>query len=305
MGTVLQVEVVAGDRQAAELLCRRAVETARSYDDLLTTWRTDGELARLNEQAGHGPVAISLELHDALLRMLAFTEATDGAFDPSVGRAVEFWRQQKGIAESSAVAPAPAGSSDRVALGTNRSETDGLRHWAALGEGVRLDAGGIGKGMALDAITELLRSGGAKAAFLDFGGSSQSAFGSPEKGGRWTVALPSLTGVVGTAVLADRALSTSIASVAGATAGPIIDPRSMRPVPVPRLATVVAADATTAEVWSTALMVLGRKGLDKAAAAGLQAMFEDGEGRTNVGPSGSSGAAGLEERSLDGAEQHH
>ena len=45
------------------------------------------------------------------------------------------------------------------------------------------------------------------------------------------------------------------------------------------MATVLAGDATTAEAWSTALVVLGREGLARLAAAGLAAFLEDERGR--------------------------
>ena len=299
MGTVLQIEVVASDRSTAATLCRRALETARTYDDLLTTWRTEGELARLNQQAGQGQIKISRPLHTALSRMLELSAATAGAFDPSVGRAVEFWR------DSASDGPAPnaspgRGLAERLALGTRAEASEGLQYWAALAGGVRRDAGGIGKGMARDAIVAMLRNGGATAAFLDFGGSSQLGFGVPDKGGEWTVALPSLAGVAGTVTLGDRAISTSLASTAGSAAGPIIDPASMRPIAMPRLATVIGSDATSAEAWSTALVVLGHQGLARAARAGVDAVFEDGSGRTRSGRT-----AGLEQGGLDGAEQNH
>lgn len=303
MGTILQVEVVAANKETATVLCRQAMEIAKAHEDLLTTWRPEGELAALNEQAGRGQVETSYELHRALSLMLALSDATAGAFDPSVGMAVEFWRRPPGDGSAAPPTTAP-GFGKRLAIGSRDTETSGVQYWALLLEGVRLDAGAIGKGMALDAITEMLRSRGATAAFLDFGGSSQAAFGTPEKGGTWTVALPSLTGVAGTTKLAGLALSTSIASKSGAAAGPIIDPRSMRPVATPRLATVIATDAATAEAWSTALVVLGPGGIVKATTAGVQAMFEDRAGRVPARPR-SRGGAGLEDGGLEGAEEHH
>jgi thiamine biosynthesis lipoprotein len=149
---------------------------------------------------------------------------------------------------------------------------------AALTAGAALDAGGIGKGIALDAIANLFREQGARAAFLDFGGSSQLALGAPpESPSGWKVAVAGAeTGtLLGVLHLRDAALSTSRASAPGNPAGPIVDPRDAVPVPPPRLATVLAPDATTADAWSTALVVLGRDGLRRAEEAGLEALYED------------------------------
>ncbi|MFN8640275.1 MAG: hypothetical protein U0802_00905 [Candidatus Binatia bacterium] len=54
MGTVLTVTVVAGDDHAARLLAEAAVTQARHWDDVLTTWRPDGELAQLNARRAAG-----------------------------------------------------------------------------------------------------------------------------------------------------------------------------------------------------------------------------------------------------------
>ena len=52
MGTVLQVTVVAADEPSARRLAAAAFVEARRWDDLLTTWRPEGELAQLNARAG-------------------------------------------------------------------------------------------------------------------------------------------------------------------------------------------------------------------------------------------------------------
>jgi len=144
-----------------------------------------------------------------------------------------------------------------------------------------LDAGGIGKGIALDAMAALLRRRGARAAFLDFGGSSQLAIGAPEaEASGWRVGIGGLSQgrVLGEITLRDAALSTSRASGGPTPAGPIIDPRSGAPVFAPRIATARAADATSAEAWTKALIVDGRAALPAARRHGIAALVEDGDG---------------------------
>ncbi len=147
--------------------------------------------------------------------------------------------------------------------------------------GAALDAGGIGKGIALDAMAVLLRRGGVRTAFLDFGGSSQLAIGGPEAEPLgWRVAVGGLApgSVLGEIALRDAALSTSRASDGPTPAGPIIDPRTGAPVLTPRLATVRAADATSAEAWTKALIVDGRGALARARAHGIEALIDDHDG---------------------------
>lgn len=268
MGTVLTVTVVAEDQATAQALADAAIGEARRWDDILTTWRPDGELARLNASAGRGPVEVSGDLAGALYAMQALSAATGGAFDPAVGPLVERWR-----GPAMPVPPPAADDATRIATALI---LDGRR--ATLRAGAALDAGGIGKGMALDAAAALLRARGARAAFLDFGGSSQLAFGAPDgdadgwRVGLGGVAAGSLRGAID---LRDAALSTSRASGGPTPAGPILDPRSGAPIPAPRLATVRAANATAAEAWSKALVVDGRAALPAAAAAGVTALLDE------------------------------
>jgi thiamine biosynthesis lipoprotein len=265
MGTVLQVTVEAEDEATARTLADQAVSIAARWDDILTTWRREGELARLNAQAGRGPFAASGELRTALGRMQRLVERTDGAFNPAVGTLVEAWRK-----------PGAAPAARRVPDLAEALRID--RTGVILAPGVRLDAGAVGKGMALDAIVRVLVASGASALWIDFGGSSQLAWSQGRRPRSVAVAGLGKGVVHGTLELGDVALSTSRASGPGAEEGPIVDPRSGEPVRVPRLATVLCADATTADAWSTALVVLGRTSLEAVLASGCEALIEDEAG---------------------------
>ncbi|MBX3023813.1 FAD:protein FMN transferase [bacterium] len=271
MGTVLTVTVVAADERTAGRLADAAIAEARRWDDILTTWRPDGELARLNARAGQGPVEVSADLAAALRAMVALSAETDGAFDPAVGPLVERWRGPEPPRP-----PPLASDATRIATALR---LDGQR--ASLVSGAALDAGGVGKGLALDAMAALLRRAGARAAFLDFGGSSQLAIGTPANDAPgWRVALGGLAPgrLLGETMLRDAALSTSRASSGPSPAGPIIDPRRGAPVFAPRIATARAGDATSAEAWTKALIVDGRAALAAAQTRGLAALVEDGDG---------------------------
>lgn len=266
MGTVLQVTVCAADGATARRLAEAALREAQHWDDVLTTWRPEGELARLNRVAGQGPTKVGPDLLAALGHMRALFSATGGAFDPAVGRAVDRWR---GAVPGPAL---PKASNLQEALAISGDQV-------SLQRGSALDAGGIGKGIAVDAMISLLRRAGATAAFIDFGGSSLHALGgSPDDPEGWTVVASGLGPgeILGTIVLRDASLSTSRSSGPGDLAGPIVDPRDGAPIPAGRLATVLAADGTSADAWSTALVVLGFEGLEKAKQNGVEALVQVG-----------------------------
>lgn len=266
MGTVLTVTVVADDPADAQAMADAAIAEAVRWDDALTIWRPEGELARLNQRAGQGPVAVSSTLERGLVAMLRLAAETGGAFEPAVGA---LWCP---------------GSRPSFPLAGIRRVLHLDSAGASLELGSSLDPGAIGKGLALDAIATMLRGRGATAAFLDFGGSSQTALGVPPGDAEgWTVLVAGLKDGVahGTLKLRDASLSTSRAGASDTA--PILDPRSGAVVPAPRLVTVQSPDATRADAWSTALVVLGRDGFFAARSLGIEALLEDQAG-TSVTP---------------------
>lgn len=261
MGTVLTVTVVADTSGDAQAMADAAIAEAVRWDDALTIWRAEGELARLNARAGQGPVAVSATLDRGLVAMLRLAGETDGAFEPGVGT----------LSVPRLPPSFPLAGIRRVL----RLDANG----ATLDAGNALDPGAIGKGLALDAIATMLRSRGADAAFLDFGGSSQTALGAPPGDPEgWTVLVAGLgqRATHGILKLRDSSVSTSRAGAQDTT--PILDPRNGVPVPAPRLVTVRSADAARADAWSTALVVLGRGGLALATTVGVEALVEDSGG---------------------------
>ncbi len=265
MGTIFQVVVRADDAASAQRLAEEAFATAEHWDDVLTTWRPDGELARFNRAAGSGWVEISPDLRRALERMLAAADETQGAFNPAVGKLVASLR----------AGAEPSRRPRDLPRLRDVLEVEGDR--ARLSDGIELDAGGIGKGMALDAVAQRLRQQGAAAVYLDFGGSSQLAFGFAED--RPTLAVAGLRDgeVLGRVSLDGMSLSTS-RSPAAPGAGPIVDPRDGHLIAAQRVVTVAAPSATDTEVWSTALIVLGRAGVPLARAEGIEVLFADAAG---------------------------
>lgn len=272
MGTILQVSVIANDVEHARRAAAAAVVEVQRWDDILTTWREAGELARLNRAAGSGPQPISPALRTSLARMLELTAATDGAFDPGVGPLVALWGGDVAPSREAVERIGPVGIRSVLALDSAA---------AALAAGAALDPGAIGKGIGLDAAVEVLQRAHVDAAFLDFGGSSQTALGAPPDSPEgWPVAIAGLVEgeVRGVVALRDASLSTSRSRGPTAEDGQIVDPRSGLAVGAPRVATVRAERAADADAWSTALVVLGRDGVELAVRNHLDVFVGDGGG---------------------------
>ena len=277
MGTPLSIE--ASGPQAASAIEAAFEEVAR-LDRILSNWRADSELTRLNAEASRAPVPCSEDLFAVIAASLRWASETDGAFDPTIEPAT--WshglRGPDGRLPGQTPAPArgAAGPIGRAHVRLDRHE----RTVAFDAPGVGLDLGGIGKGFALDAAARILRAHGVGAALLDFGGELLSYGRGPDADG-WKVgvaspddrALPS-----GALVLRDASLATSALTERGRH---ILDPETGEPAEFEGSVTVLARDATTADALSTALFVMGPvRGLSWARTRGFDALFQyhDAEG---------------------------
>jgi thiamine biosynthesis lipoprotein len=275
MGTTLQVSVEAPDRAAGIEAIEAAFEAVRGVDALLSTWREDSEISRLNHAPAGRPVALSAGLAALLREASEWSRATGGAFDPAVGALVDAWdlRGEGRIPSAGRLAAARAATGlGRFALA--RPDGTALRRDSS----AWLDTGGFGQGVALREAARALRARGVTSGLLNFGG-QVLALGD-NAGGGWIVpvAHPSQrTRETLRLTLRDCSASTSSQSerwvaVDGRRVGHVLDPRTGEPVLPWGSVTVVAQDPAVADMLSTALLVLGPD-------AGMRWA----EGRTDIG----------------------
>jgi thiamine biosynthesis lipoprotein len=266
---VLQGDKGSSLRAAGEEAFR---EIAR-LEALLSAFRPTSEIARLNARASVEPVQVSPEVFSLLLRARTLWEDCDGAFDITVGPLMLCW----GFREASGRLPAEAEiEAARSMVGFRHVDFDEARRTVRFRRaGLALDLGAVGKGYAIDQAAQLLLENGVRSALLHGGTSTTYAIGLPLEGSAWRTAveippgLPGpLAGLLSTVDLCDNAIAVS--SVAeksfaaeGKTYGHVMDPRTGQPAEWAVMSAVVVPGATEADVWSTALMVLGRPGLEK------------------------------------------
>lgn len=259
MGTSLRIAVEAPSRAVGITSIEAAFSAVRATDDLLSTWRGDTELARLNRAPAGAPVPLSPALERTLRSVSRWSRLTRYAFDPAIGALVDAW-------DLRGAGRLPSGGELAGALARS-----GLRHFRWLehavvrdSDGVWIDSGGFGKGAALAAARDSLLAHGITAATLDFGG-QVLVLGRDRAGRDWLVpvAHPARRDrPVALLRLRDRSASTSSQSerfveAGGRRLGHVLDPRSGRPVAPWGSVTVVAADPMLADILSTALLVLG------------------------------------------------
>ncbi|MEP6976434.1 MAG: FAD:protein FMN transferase [Thermoleophilia bacterium] len=228
------------------------------WESVLSRFRPESELSRLNERAGR-PTAVSSLIYDVVATALAAARATRGAFDPTLLHDLVRLGYDRTFAEL----PADASPSRRLPFLGGRwhgIRLDSERRQIALPPGAALDVGGIAKGMAVDAALDRLEHElGIGTALVDAGG-DLAVRGLPPGERAWHIAIEGSTQPI---ALRHGALATSGSSRRswlqdGMRRHHLIDPRTGEPAASGlRSVTVAAATCRQAEAAATAAFVLG------------------------------------------------
>lgn len=266
MGTDFTLYIYAADAAAADREAYRAFAIVDQLETLLSNYQPQSELSRINREACNHAVTTDPETFRFLQESLKWSALSDGAFDITVGKLMKAW----GFFRSTGHVPTDA------ELARVRGETGwkrvvlraGTRTVRFTASGVELDPGGIGKGFAVDAAIEALRTDGVHAALLSAGSSTIYALGAPPDAAGWKVRVPDPQHrgtAISTIVLHDNSLSTANCSEKHFIVGEhqychIMDPRTLRPVEGRLQATVIASSATDSDALSNVMFVLDRAG---------------------------------------------
>ena len=263
MGCTATVKVCGPDAATLPAIAGEALDEIDRVDRLMSNYKPDSPLSRLNREAADGPVAVEPELLDFLAECLRWSRESDGAFDVTVGPLMKAW----GFFRDDGRVP----SDDEL---RRVLEVVGYRHvvldrstgtvrfdWP----GVELDLGGIGKGYAVDRVVELLRRRGVTSALVNLGGSSIYGLGAPPGEDAWEIGIQDprrSTRIALTVPLRDRALSVAggyerFFEKGGLTYSHIMDPRTGRPVQGMLSVAVLSANATDGDALDDVLLVQG------------------------------------------------
>lgn len=263
MGTTVTIEAVAADHEA---LIDRAFAWFHLVEETCTRFDASSELCRLTRAAGVA-VPVSQVLFEAVRFALHIAEVSNGAFDPTVGAALQrrgFDREHRtGERMPTLVDPADGISFRDVTI-------DESAQTVTLHRPLLLDLGAVAKGLAVDLAARELAP--LRDFAIDAGGDLYLA-GVNHDGQPWSVGIrhPRETGACIAAVrVSNQAVCTSgdyektagptrRASHAPGAAGEhhILDPRSGESAGGVASVTVIAESAMLADALATAAFVMG------------------------------------------------
>ncbi len=290
MGPIpFKILIVPGDATDAEAerAARDGYAALERINRHMSAYRPDSDVGRLNRAGAGEAVELDEELFDLLAVSRAYTQRTDGAFDPTARRVFQLWTA--------------AGRADTLPTDEQIAEALATAGWQRLAleeatrtatkavDGLEVDLGAIAKGYAVDRVIDILRDAGMAAGLVEVGGEVR-VFGPGPRQGAWRLGIthpfattPLQTRTAGTLAVTDKAVATSgnyqrFSVIDGRHYSHIIDPRTGRPVDTAPSVTVIADDCTTADVWATALSVLGPEGLATLETlGGVEAMMVVGD----------------------------
>ena len=259
MGSDMEIQVW-GEQALCDALCELAIDRVEILEQAWSRFRPESELSRVNSLAGKTAIGISPDLTALVNAMLNASALTHGLFDPTMARVIEALGYRVDFSERGNFHAADSiptfASAQGITLNGNLLN---------LRDGVALDPGAIGKGLAADIICSEFMSAGATGVLANIGGDIAVA-GTPGDD-YWRISVanelemaPDST--LGTIESVTGGFAVATSSTARRTWGNgqhhVIDPRTGTVSDTDLIqATVVAETGWLAEAYATAALVLG------------------------------------------------
>ncbi len=166
MGTDIHISIASEHREEAGLAIQQAFAEIDRIDDLMTDWRSVGDIYRINKSAGMLAVRVSDEVIQLIRAAHNISVATDGLFDISYKPAGALWNFTSDVP----VIP----STDRIVQAVSY-----INYQDILIEGqtvllawpqMKIGLGGIAKGYAVDRAVEIIKKHGFENFVVNAGG---------------------------------------------------------------------------------------------------------------------------------------
>jgi FAD:protein FMN transferase len=263
MGSEVRLTAYVSDEARALRAFEDAFDEFDRLDRMLSVWKQESDVVRVNAAAGHAAVQVHPETLEVLRTAQQVSDWTGGKFDVTFGALSGLWKfdhdQDNRIPDPAAVRARLADIDyQAIELDTNRGRVYVKRH------GVRIHLGGIGKGYAVDRAAAILRADAVTDFLIQAGG---DLYASGTRGDRpWRAGVRDPRGTADQIFAAlniqDETFSTSgdyerYFMRDGRRYHHILDPDEGQPAHGCRSVTIVARQAVLADALSTGVFVMG------------------------------------------------
>ncbi len=269
MGPIAYKVVIAEhpDSIAPVEIQERVTSVLEKINQLMSTYQSDSDVSRFNRSEVTGFHPVDPMTATVVARAIEISQLTDGAFDITVGPAVNLWDfgpknldfKIPSISQTDAI---------KNSIGYQHLEVrinpPAIRKSIST---VKIDLSAIAKGYAVDQVASALDSLGCQNFLIEVGG-EVFARGKRFNGGNWRIGVERPNDLVVTpgniAEITDEAMATSgdyrnFHEIDGKRYSHTIDPQTCRPVKhTLASACIIFKDCMTADALATAMMVMGK-----------------------------------------------
>lgn len=235
------------------------------FEDRFSRTKEGSDIWNINNAHGE-PVEVAEETARCIRASLAYSEASGGLFDVSIGAVSSLWDFVEGIKPDDEVIQEAVKHVDYRTI-----SVDGTTVTLADPDAM-LDLGGIAKGFITDDLVSMLREAGCESAMLSLGGNVY-VLGESFRGDDWSVGVQDPNGAANDVIASipahDKSLVTSGLYERSFTVDDvlyyhILDPRTGYPVKTDLASASIVSDSSTdGDAYSTMLFLMGRdKALD-------------------------------------------
>lgn len=284
MGTDVTITVVAKSEAEGAAAIDAAMAEVRRFDRMMSLYKDDSEITRVNLAAGKHPVKVSPEMIEVVEAAARVSGLTHGAFDVTIGPLVVLWqmRLKEGkTPDDKEIARIKRLVNYKNIIIDKRKSTLFLKN-----PNMIMDLGGM-KGYIADRVKDLIKKRGIDNAVIALAGDIW-VLGRREDGKRWRIGVqhprePEQTLTV--LDLSDKYISTSgdyerYKIVERKRYHHIIDPRTGKPSTGVISATLIGDQGELIDPLSKAPFILGpEEGLKIVKKAGAEAIIVDEQGK--------------------------
>jgi len=264
MGTELRVTIWTADDALAETASSAVFREFDRLDDMMSVWKSESDIVRINAAAGEKAVPVSSETREVLQVARQISEQTDGTFDITFAALSGLWKfdyqdKDESIPDRKEIERRLPLVNYRDVAVDDAAGTVMLRR-----KGMRVNLGGIGKGYAVDRAVDILRRSGLRDFMIQAGGDMYVA---GRRGDRpWRLGIRDPRGpadrVFAALDLSDSTFSTSgdyerFFMKDGVRYHHIIDLRTGEPARLSRSVTLVTDRAVIADALAKGVFILG------------------------------------------------
>ena len=264
MGTIVEITLIGKNEALLNAAAEAAFAEIKRLEGLMSHYREDSDVTKINNAAGKEPVAISNETMEVIEASLKASQTTYGAFDISMGvlgKAWHFIKDDKGEltppSKEDVKKLLPLIDYRQIIIDKESNKVKLAK------EGMKINLGGVAKGYIVGKAAEVLKKNGIKRGMVHAGG-DMIVFNEPDSP-------PRLIGIqdprnkdniIGTLKVYNTTIATSgdyerFFIKAGKKYHHITDPSTGFPANKSLGVTIVTKDPALADALSTGIFVMG------------------------------------------------